>query len=202
MRKYGVMCMILLLVILLPVPIEAKTRIKQADVEITAGAYTVNVGESVTLTAQWIKQGSTCEVVWSGAEGSGIVPADGFCTSQAVFTAAQPGVYTIAADVVMRSGKSATEFTGRVECTITVLDPVKIEGVELRNVTFCEVKRADGSVRGYWAVGDVYIVKTDGTALPYSTSMEYLDADATSKNVTVTYSVDGVQYTDTVTIYR
>jgi hypothetical protein len=222
MKKLGTMCIIFLLVFLLPVYVSAEVRVKKAgiaisgttdtitevrvknaDIVISGTADTIKVGESVTLAAKWLKQGSSCKVVWQGADGKESIYKDGYCTSEAVFTPTQSGVFTIVCEVEMTSGKSDTEFYGRAEYTITVENnTVTVKGAGISDLSFFEQTWADGSIRGYWAMFTVDIVYTDNSTVPYSSTSVFFGPTETSKDVSVSVEVDGIVYTNTVTISR
>ena len=100
----------------------------------------------------------------------------------------------------MDAGNSGQSFAGTGSVTITVVAPVTVQTVEVRNIT--AVPRIDslGEIIGYSAAGDVYIIWSDGTATSYGRIFFNFAAGQVTRNLNVTVYVDGQAYTYTVCV--
>jgi hypothetical protein len=165
---------------------------------------TVTPGEAVVLEAVCERNGSSYNIVWSNAtEGQTVFSEETGCyTSEAVFQADIPGIYTISYEITMYAGNSGTTFIGRVERTIEVISTVTLAGADIRNLTVTPVYRSDGSIAYYEASGKIYSLWSDGTAVAYGSVYFGFGAYETSKNINVTIYDNGIQYVYIVTVNR
>lgn len=177
---------------------------KLVEVKLSDIPETINQGETLELTATTLKHGSDYEEEWNGAIKDKTVfdAITGAYVSKAVFKAEKPGTYTISYCIYMSSGGSTTAFYGKVEKTITVINPVTVVGAGIRNLVINPVYGTDGSIITYLASGSVYAIWSDQSATPCSSIFFSFGPDETVKNVDVTFTIGGVQYYYTVTVSR
>lgn len=164
----------------------------------------VKVGETVFLTATTEKHGSCYNDNWSNAVKSFTILDNDTDTyiSKAAFIAEKPGIYNISYSIDMSAGKSDVAFSGKVERTIIVTNPVILAGADIRDLIIKPVYKSDGSISVYSAFGRVYALWSDHTATPYSSIFFYFGPNETEKNTSVTISSNGIQYKYVVTVRR
>ena len=204
MRKIFTTLIITLLLLSFPVAVLAETLSKEAEVSISNITDIINVGETIELSAVTVKQGSYYEDKWNGATAVDTVfneDTDEYI-SKAVFYADKPGTYVINYEIKMSAGNSSRSFTGTVEKTIKVINCMTVQGADIRNIVFNEVTDTDGNISGYSVNGITYILWRDGSATPYGSISFFMRADEISRDVRVSFTVDGVNYLYVVTIDR
>lgn len=184
--------------------VSAEERAKETDVNLSTAVETVNVGETVTLTAETLKHGSSYTDEWSGAQKTDTVldEESGCYVSTAIFTAEEPGIYTVSYTIQMQAGKSMVLFSATASKTIEVTGEKTVKGVEIKNLTVNPVRNTAGDVVSYLAVGNIYILWSDGTSTLYGTTSFFFGPDQYSKEVTVKVYVDGDCYSFTVDVSR
>jgi len=174
------------------------------NVLISADATNVKVGESVILTASSIKKGSSYEVNWDGAVDQGTVldTTNGTYISTAEFSADTPGVYQVEYSIILQAGKSDKCFGGKAVKIITVSGEEKsIVGADIKDLLISPVVRKDGS-EIYSAFGTSHVLWSDNTSKPYGAVYFYFQENEYSKNIDVTFNIDGKAYCYTVTVTR
>ncbi len=204
MRKIVPTLIITLLLLSFPVAVLAETLSKEAEVSVSNIPDIINIGEIIELSAVTVKQGSYYEDKWNGAVAVDTVfngDRDEYI-SKAVFYADKPGTYVIKYEIKMRAGNSNIYFTGTVEKTVIVINSMAVEGADIRNIVFNEVTDSDGNISGYSVKGITYILWSDGSATPYGSISFFMSADEISRDVRVSFNVDGVNYSYVVTIDR
>jgi hypothetical protein len=174
---------------------------KTAIVSLSTTSTTIEVGQTATLTASSLKQGSSYTDSWNGAVKNNTIldEATGNYVSTATFSASKPGTYTVTYAVTMGAGKSGVTFIGTQSTTITVISPAKIVGVVVKNVsTTPNYNESDKNpnLTGYDATGDVYAVWSNGSETPYGTTTFKFSPNQVSRNIDV--EVGGTTYTVSV----
>ena len=204
MKRIFTVVLITILLAGIPVYTYAGALEKAVNVEISASAECVRLGETVVLTAVAEKHGSSYADMWEGAvKKDTVFGADTEAyVSTAEFTADRPGIYTIIYSISMNAGQSETAFSGTATCMVEVVNPVTVTGADIRNLSISRITRSDGSTYGYSAMGDVYVLWSDGTAAPYSTIGFFFGAEETSKIIPVTLNIAGKTYRYTVAVTR
>lgn len=177
---------------------------KQVEAKLSEVPETINQGETLVLSAATLKQGSDYIDEWGEAvkDSTTFDAVTGTYISKAVFKADKPGTYTISYYINMSAGGSTTAFYGKVEKTITVVNPVTVVGAEIRDLVINPVYGADGSVLLYMASGNVYAIWSNQTATPCSSTFFSFGPGETVKNVNVAFKIDGIQYNYTVAVSR
>lgn len=195
MKKIFSIVLVLVFVLTMSIGAFAAPAPKTAPVSLTASALTVKVGETVSLEAVTLKQGSDFTDSWTGAT-KGITvlnTATGYYVSKASFSAAVPGTYTIKYDIIMTAGKSNVSFVGTANVTITVINPATIVGAAIKNVKAKANINPNGKITGYDATGDVYAVWSDGRETFYGVKEFSFSANQDIRNIEVT--INGTEYT-------
>lgn len=172
--------------------------------ELSTPAVTIKAGESVILTAVSLKHGSAYEDMWSGASALGTVldeESESYISS-AVFTAGEPGIYTVTYDIQMKAGKSDVLFAGNASKTIEVTGSAVVTGAEIRGLVVTPIKNSQGDIVSYLACGYTYILYSDGTSKEYGFISFYFGVNETEKDISVTVYEDGKYYTYTVRVSR
>lgn len=186
----------------------ACTNEKEAKVFITATTENVRVGDTVILTAAAEKYGSSYADSWGEAEDKGTTydHSTHLYTSTAVFTAKNPGTYTITYRITMQSGHNGMIHFGKATRIITVEDPLKsvitITGVEIRDLLLTRLTNSDGTVSGYFATGNVYTLWSNNTSTLYGTIGFLFGSDESTKDVNVTIDAGGQAYSFIKTVTR
>ncbi|WHH61078.1 hypothetical protein [Petroclostridium sp. X23] len=205
MKKILATLVIIMAMLNLSTSVMAGTLFKEVEVTLSPADTVIEVGETMVLTASTQKKGSSYFDGWEGAvEGDTILDnATGNYISSAVFTAVQPGTYTITYSIGMDAGNNTDKFIGTATQVVTVADtaPV-ITGVEVRNLTVDEVRDANDRIIGYNVFGKAYILWSDSTEVEYAVIYLYFNADEVSKDIDITVDADGQSYTYTVTVVR
>lgn len=169
---------------------------KAASTSLSASAQEIKVGETVTLAASTLKQGSDYSDSWFGAtrEGTYLDGAIESYVSTATFTGQVPGTYTIWYEITMSAGKSGVTFVGTASIEITVVQPAVIVGATIKNVSVTPTyNNGNGNLNGYNAIGDVYAVWSDDTETYYGKVNFHFSDNQTIRNLGVT--INGVEYT-------
>lgn len=168
---------------------------KIAAVTLSASAINVTLGQTVTLTAATLKQGSSYSDSWSGATkiSTMLDEATGSYISTAAFSAATPGTYTISYSITMGAGKSTVAFNGADSITITVTNPASITGAAAKNVIATPKYNNQGHLTGYDSTADIYALWSNGAETFYGTVNFNFSPNQTSRNIDVL--VDGNTYT-------
>lgn len=204
MKKYSVCLLLIFLLSWFPVVVSAEEGKCSVDVKITSDTTNIKVGESIILTATSIKQGSSYQVNWDGAEDQGTIlnTVSGEYVSVAVFSADKPGTYKVEYSIVMQAGNSGTYFKGKVVETINVYEEdKKVIGAEIRDLTITPVIGTDG-ITAYSALGTTYVLWSDNTSDPYGTVYFYFQENEYSKTVDVTFNMERQVYTYSVLVTR
>jgi len=176
---------------------------KSVDVSLAASSVIVKAGEAVQLTAVTVKQGSAFTDNWTGAaKSSTVISENGTCVSSAEFMASAPGTHVVTYDIVMDAGSSGVNFEGTGSITITVVEPITVQTVEVRNITSVPKTDLLGNISGYSAIGDIYLIWSDGTATNYGKLFFNFSATQVTRSLCVTVYADGQAYSYTVWVTR
>lgn len=204
MKKLALLFIVLTMLVGTTTFVSAASTSQTVTVVLSDTPSTVIPGETVVLEAVCKRNGSSYNVVWSNAiEGQTVFSEETGCyTSEAVFQADKPGIYTISYEITMHAGNSDTTFIGRVERTIEVISTVTLAGADIRNLTVIPVYRSDGSIAYYEASGKIYSLWSDGTAVLYGSIYFCFGANETSKDLNVIIYNKGIQYVYIVTVNR
>ena len=181
-----------------------KKRLKTIDVTLTADADTVKIGQKVMLTAIVPKHGSKYSVQWKGAEvqSTKLDKETGSYISTAIFTANVAGKTDVTCTFLMGTGKWQMAFLGKANKIIDVTAEKTFLGVEARNVEFIPITSLNGNIKGYDAIGETFILWSDGTDESYGTIYTQFGIDQQYKEVSVTVVVEDKSYTYIVGIKR
>jgi hypothetical protein len=182
----------------------AASDIKDIEVIFSDTVAVAKVGETLDLTATTPKHGSDYTDTWDNAVKS-VTQFDSVAEayiSKAIFTAENPGIYTISYTITMTSGESATVFSKTIERTIEVIDPHTVIGADIRDLEFTPIYNADGSVSVYSAHGTIYALWSDDTAAPNGSVYFFFSPSETTKDIDITLNINGSSYTYLVTITR
>ncbi len=179
-------------------PVMAAPLPKEAKMSLETSALQVRVGETVTLTATTLKEGSSYIDSWDGAvKVSTILNNEGNYISSATFSATAPGAYTITYNIKMTAGRSGVTFEGNKTVTITVVNPAVIVGAKVDNVLAIPVTNPKGNITGYDATGDLYAVYSDNTEEYIDTISFHFSSTQTTRNISV--EIEEVTYVVSVT---
>lgn len=204
MKKIMFAITVLALMMSLPAATWAGSGPKEAEVTLSDVPSSLNVGETIEITATSVKQGSGYTDGWVNAApvSSGFDPETGTYLSKAAFTAEKPGVYQIRYWIRMTAGNSNTAFEREVERTIEVTGQTTVVGAAVRNLSTSPVYRQDGSISAYSAAGRIYILWSDGSATPGGAVYFYFGSDEISKTIRVSFYQNGNTYIYPVTVTR
>lgn len=187
----------LLFMLILPITVMAAPAPKIATVSLSASNDTILVGETATLTATTLKQGSSFTDNWTGAIKDNTILDEslGNYVSTSTFSSSVPGTYTITYDITMNSGNSNVNFVGTNSITITVLAPKKLVGATIKNISSTPVyKNKDkNNIVRYDATGDIYAIYENGEEVFYDTFEFKFNQNHKERNIDVT--VDGQTFT-------
>jgi hypothetical protein len=147
-----------------PFTVLAAPAPKPANVSLSASNDTILVGETATLTATTLKQGSSFTDSWDGAVKDSTILDDSLesYVSTATFSSSVPGAYTITYDIIMKAGKSNVTFVGTEGTTITVIAPKELIGATIKNLSATPRYNPQQKLIGYDAIGEVYAVYNNG----------------------------------------
>ena len=187
----------LLFMFMIPFTVLAAPAPKTATVSLSASNDTILVGQTATLTATTLKQGSSFTDSWDGAVKHSTILEDSLKSyvSTATFSSSVPGTYTITYDITMNSGNSDVNFLGTNSITITVLQPKELVGATIKNISSTPVyknKNKNNIVR-YDATGDIYAVYDNGEEIFYDTFEFKFNQNHKERNIDVT--IDGQTFT-------
>ncbi|NJD02489.1 MAG: hypothetical protein FIA99_07820 [Ruminiclostridium sp.] len=205
MKKILSVMLIYILLMSLMIPVYADSWAKEVEVDVSASATMVDVGESVELRAIIPVHGSSFEDGWLGAEESGTTLDKDSVNyiSTAVFNAVKPGKYTIEYNITMYAGKSNVVFVGKGSVTIEVIGKITVVGAAIKDlVVYSPVYKIDGSISYYPAKGTTCILWSDGSITSYGTIFFNFGAGETQKQLTFTVYVASIPYTYTVIVNR
>ncbi|MCX7920617.1 MAG: hypothetical protein N3B21_01125 [Clostridia bacterium] len=184
-----------------PSTVMAASWSREAEISLTAKTLKINVGETLKLTAVTQKHSSTYTDGWNGAQKLSTL-YDNSCDSYistAEFLAKEPGVYTITYYIYMKAGSGKLQSSGIATQTIEVISPVTPVSAEVRDLSIINrLVRPDGNMAGYFAIGNVYVIWSDGSATLDSSTCIFFRPEEMSKSVEVSVSIEGKQYTYTV----
>lgn len=186
------------------IPAYSDSEVKMVEAAVSASAVKVNTGESVTLSAIVPKQGSSYTDSWLLAEKEQTiinVESDSY-VSTAVFTAQEPGIYTIEYNIAMDAGKSGVIFSGKGSVTIEVTGVKTVVGAAIRDLVIKPVYDSDGRLTSYLAVGNKCIVWSNGDIEIIGTIGFFFGLNETSKTIEVTFKVSDVNYKYDVAVSR
>lgn len=163
----------------------------------------VKVGETITLTAETLKQGLGYIEEWDGAmvSKSYLDESTGNYVSVAKFTPNQAGTYTITYTVKMYTGNNKVKFISSASKTVEVISDVKeVIGLEVRNVNAYPYTSADGTLKGYSVLGELYVLWNDNTSTSDGTVGYFFLPSEKSREVSITVTINSKEYTFPVTI--
>lgn len=185
----------LLFMLILPITVMAAPAPKISTVSLSASNDTILVGETATITATTLKQGSSFTDNWTGAiKDSTILDESlGSYVSTSTFSSSVPGTYTITYDITMKAGKSNVSFVGTKSITITVIAPKELIGAAIKNVYAIPRYNTQHKLIGYDATGEVYAVYDNGEESLYDTIDFNFSPNQSERNIEVT--VDGQTFT-------
>jgi len=203
-RRFGLYLLLVFLLGLFPLTVSAEEKDCIVDVAIFADTTNVKIGESVTLKAVSVKQGSSYQVNWNGARDQGTIldNAGDTYVSTAGFSSDKPGTYKVEYSILMKAGNSDKCFWGKAVETITVYEEKKtVVGADIKKLTITPAVKSDGSTI-YSALGTTYVLWSDGTSEPYGTVYFFFQENEYSKNIDVVFNIDGQIYKYAVTVIR
>lgn len=185
----------LLFMFIIPFTVMAVPAPKIATVSLSASNDTILVGETATLKATTLKQGSSFIDSWGGAVKDSTLLDDSLesYVSTATFSSSVPGTYTITYDITMKAGKSNVTFVGTESTTITVIAPKELAGAKIKNVSAIPRYNNQKHLEGYDAIGDVYAIYDNGDEEFYDTFNFNFSPNQSERNIDVT--VDGHTFT-------
>lgn len=204
MKKIAFIMTVLLVFFSFTEGVFADSDVKDIEVILSETPAVVKIGDIIPLTATTLKHGSTYSDSWGNAAKS-ITEYDPITTtynSQAVFTAEKPGIQTVSYTIKMVAGDSDTVFSKTVVRTIEVIDPRIVIGADIRDLQITPIYAADGSISVYKAYGTIYALWSDGTVTQKGSVYFFFNPDETTKNIDVTFNIDGKLYAYTVTVSR
>jgi hypothetical protein len=205
MKKAAILFTILSVLFSFIIGVAADSEPKDIQVILSEIPTVVNLGGAVEITATAPKHGSSFVDSWEGAEKvfTEFNPAEENYTSKAVFKPVKAGTYVISYSITMTSGGSATIFSKKVERTIEVVNPITVVGATAKNLNLSPIYNVNGEILYYRACGQVYALWSDNSEIPTGSSVYFFfGPDETSKDVNVTFSVEGKQYNYTIIINR
>jgi len=190
MKKLLVVVLTLLMLVGIPAGSFAEPSAKDAGVSLISSAATVKPGETVTLTAVTLKQGSAYTDEWIGATKiTTVLTEDGYYVSTAEIS---PEVtVTVQYKITMTAGNCGTSFIGQAETVISATKPAEVVGIEVKNI------RPEPEIPGFYK-GDVYVVFSDGNLNEYGVVYFGLREGQITKVFYV--SVNGTRYTYTLNL--
>lgn len=176
------------------------------EVKLTAQKLSVDIGESVELTAVTPKCGSAFTEEWSGAKRS-YNEKDDFkeeYLSKAVFMEEKAGIYTVKYNIFMEAGKSNKVFMGEASIDIEVkeAESISVKGAKIDNLIIKEITNQYSGNVYYAAQGNTYIVWSDNSLTPYSTIFFVFQQNEFSKDVNVSFTVNSEKYDFLVNVTR
>ena len=177
---------------------------KDIEVTLSDSPSAVKVGETIELIATADKYGSSYIDSWDNASmvSTLFIPETETYISKAIFTAVNPGTYTIRYSVQMTAGNSNTIFAKTVEKTIEVINPIIVIGAGIQDLTINPVYIADGSLSGYSASGMAYAIRSDNTTTPCGSIFFFFAPSENTKDVPVTLFINSQVYSYLVTVTR
>ncbi|MCX7748767.1 MAG: hypothetical protein N2645_18055 [Clostridia bacterium] len=204
MKKIWIFTAIILTLLSFSIQVSAQQIQKDNIVLLEEDKVQIKVGETITLSAESFKQGSSYADEWLGAAKTATFfdQESGYYKSTARFTAKEAGIYKVTYKMVMYSGKSNVAFTKIVYKMVEVLNPVTVQGAVAKNVVFHEIKKPDGRVSGYIAVGEVYILWSDDTLSPYSSICLFFTSSETTKEIQVEIDINKNSVSYPITVSR
>lgn len=185
----------LLFMFMIPFTVLAAPAPKPANVSLSASNDTILVGETATLTATTLKQGSSFTDSWDGAVKDSTILDDSLesYVSTATFSSSVPGTYTITYDITMNSGNSDVNFLRTNSITITVLQPKELVGATIKNISSTPVYKNKNNIVRYDATGDIYAVYDNGEEIFYATFEFKFNQNHKERNIDIT--IDGQTFT-------
>jgi hypothetical protein len=204
MKKIAFIITILSIFFSFTIGVSADSVVKDIEVALSETAAIVNIGETISIIATSTKHGSSYSDNWDNAINSitEYDPITATYVSKALFTAEKPGVYNISYTIKMTAGDSDTVFSKTVERTIEVIDPRTVIGADIRDLEITPIYNTDGSISVYSAFGTIYALWSDNTTTQNSSFYFFFNPDETTKNIDVTFNIDGKLYTYTLTVNR
>jgi hypothetical protein len=204
MKKIAFITTILLIFLSFTIGVSADSDVKDIQVILSETAAVVNIGDIIPLTATTSKHGSTYSDNWGNAVKSVTEydPITASYISKGVFTAENPGIHTISYTIIMVAGDSDTVFSKTVVRTIEVIDPRTVIGADIRDLQITPIYAADGSISVYKAYGTIYALWSDDTVTQKGSIYFFFNPSETTKNIDVTFTMDGKLYAYTVTVNR
>lgn len=203
MKKCYTLFVILVLVFSNALMVQASTEPKVTESYVVTTVDQAKVGETISLKAETQKRGAEYREEWDGATlyQSYLDEATGNYISEANFTPNQAGTYTITYTITMYTGNNEEKFIGRGTKTLEVLaDAKEVIGLEVRNVVAYPNIAADGTLKGYSVLGELFVLWNDQTTSSYGTVGYYFLPNETLRVVNITVNIDNQQYTFPVTI--
>lgn len=203
MKKCYTLFVILVLVFSNALMVQASTEPKVTESYVVTTVDQAKVGETISLKAETQKRGAEYREEWDGAtlSQSYLDEATGNYISEANFTPTQAGTYTITYTITMYTGNNEEKFIGRGTKTLEVLaDAKEVIGLEVRNVVAYPNIAADGTLKGYSVLGELFVLWNDQTTSSYGTVGYYFLPNETLRVVNITVNIDNQQYTFPVTI--
>ncbi|MDF2522399.1 MAG: hypothetical protein K0R31_40 [Clostridiales bacterium] len=204
MKKIAFITTILLIFLSFTTGVSADSDVKDIQVILSETAAVVNMGDIIPLTATTLKHGSTYSDNWGNAVKSVTEydPITASYISKGIFTAEKPGIHTISYTIKMVAGDSGTVFSKTVVRTIEVIDPRTVIGADIRDLQITPIYAADGSISVYKAYGTIYALWSDDTVTQKGSIYFFFNPSETTKNIDVTFTMDGKLYAYTVTVNR
>ncbi len=203
MKRFYIFLFVFVLILSNTIAVQASPSPKISQSNLYVSAEQVKVGETITLTAKTLKKGSNYTEEWDGAllSKSYLDESTGNYISEATFTPNQTGTYTITYTAKMYAGKSKTEFISNASITVAVISDVKeVIGLEVRDITANPNIAADGTIKGYYVLGKLYVLMNDNTSISYGTVGYYFLPNEEFREVNITVNINDMKYTFPVTI--
>ncbi len=178
----------------------ASPKGKTIDVELSGTTDFVNVGDSIVLTAETGRHGSSYVDQWEGAQKENSFFNKGKYLSTATFYAETPGTFEVTYTITMSAGNSKIMFTGEETKLIEVIHPVI--GADIRDLVFTPVTDSDGTLVGYSVRGSTFKIWSNGDETRYGSIILFFEPDEISRSVNVTFRIDGQTISYEVLITR
>jgi hypothetical protein len=202
MKKLHIFLVVFVLILLNPIQVLASSLPKITESTLSASVDQVKVGETITLTAETLKQGSDFSNQWNGAIASKtyLDETTGNYVSEAKFTPNQAGTYTISYTIDMYTGNDEIKFTSSVSKSVEVISDAKeVIGLEVKNIKIYPITYPDGTI-WYSILGKVYVLWNDNTSTFNRTVGYFFMPNEKSRVVNITVNLDNKEYTFPVTI--
>jgi len=201
MKKILSVMLMFIMLMSLMIPAYADSEVKETEVVVSASDVTVNVNESVALSAVVPKHGSSFTDSWSAAEKDGTVLDEDTQSyfSTATFKACEAGVYTIEYNITMNAGKSNAVFVGKGSVTVVVSKPAVV-GAEIRNLSIVGNPIINAGGTYYLISGKTYIIWNGTNAEEYGFVSFYFKEADSYKDVAVKMKVGLTEYSYTVRV--